>query len=218
MRIGLLGDVHSEDARVEAALGLFAREKVDLTACVGDVIDGRGDPNRTIALLTDADVLTVRGNHDRWILSETLRELRGAHPLADLTDRSIAWISGLPATRTIDTPLGALLLCHGVGDNDMARLGPHDEGYALSVQHELDALVTAGDVSLVVGGHTHERMVRRFGGLVFINAGTLRDVDDPCCAILDTLASRVNFFDFDKADRLSSAISFPLDPNVFPEQ
>lgn len=216
MNLGLLGDVHAEDVRLETALALFAREGVDRALCVGDVADGRGDLERTIALLRDAGVITVRGNHDRWIAADSMRTLAEAHYLHELSERARAWIFGLPATLELDTPLGPLLLCHGVGDNDMARLRPHDEGYALSVQDELEEILKEGRVRLIVGGHTHERMVRAFGDVVFINAGTLRGEDDACVGILDLSKRRVRFFDFDSGAVLRESDAFPLEPDVFP--
>lgn len=216
MRLGLLGDVHAEDARLEAALALFGDERVDRVLCVGDVVDGRGDPNRTIALLRDANVLAVRGNHDRWIVKGAMRTLAESHELASLDEDARAWISSLPQTVTLETPLGQLLLCHGIGDDDMARLLPHDDGYALSVLDGLHAILAADRVRLIVGGHTHQRMVRRFGEVVFVNAGTLRGSDDPCVGLLDLAARQVRFFDFDSQHALALAETFPLEPDVFP--
>lgn len=219
MKFGLLGDVHAEDARLEAALELFASEAVDRVLCVGDVADGRGSLPRTITLLQAANAITVRGNHDRWIAANSMRTLHEAHYLEELDDRARAWISALPATLELETPLGPLLLCHGVGDDDMARLRPHDEGYALAVQDELTRIRGEGRVRLIVGGHTHERMVRAFGELTFINPGTLRGEDDPCVAILDLSKRCVDFFNFIAAldgVALARAETFPLEPDVFP--
>jgi len=52
---------------------------------------------------------------------------------------------------------------------------------------------------VAVGGHTHERMVRRFSSLVFVNAGTLASHRSPCCAILDVAKAEVRFFELDDA-------------------
>ena len=214
MKLGLLGDVHAEDVRLEAALALFSTEKVDRVLCVGDIADGRGDLRRTITLLQEANVVTVRGNHDRWIAADSMRMLPESHRFADLGDRERAWIYGLPSTLELETPMGPLLLCHGVGDDDMACLRPHDEGYAIAVQDDLQEMLREDRIRLVVGGHTHDRMVRAFGALTFINAGTLRG-EAACVAILDVSKGVVQFFDF-AAMTLVLADAFPLDPDVFP--
>jgi putative phosphoesterase len=216
MRLGLLGDVHAEDERLATGLEMFAHERLDMILCAGDIVDGRGDLLRTITLLRDANVVSVRGNHDRWIAADRMRDLPDAHELSLLDGPAREWISSLPATRTFETPLGPLLLCHGIGDDDMARLLPEDEGYAVSSLDTLQALLTEDRVRVIVGGHTHQRMVRRFGDLVFVNAGTLRSGNDPCVGILDLVERNVRFYDFESRTVLVPGETFPLEPDVFP--
>ncbi len=192
VRLGIIGDIHAEAVRLERALAWFARVGVDQVAFVGDVVDGRGDLPRCIALLGDA--IGVRGNHERWFLADTMRMLSDVHRIADVDPATVAALSALPPTRTIATPLGPLLLCHGMGDDDMGGLRPDDRGYALDVNDRVQAIVAARSHAIVVAGHTHQRMVRRIGDVTFINAGTLAG-DDPCAAILDCIARTVMFAD-----------------------
>jgi len=44
-----------------------------------------------------------------------------SHVRADLHE----WIRALPVTLTFQTQDGPLLLCHGLGEDDMARLASH---------------------------------------------------------------------------------------------
>jgi predicted phosphodiesterase len=214
VKLGLVGDVHAEDERLAAALALFRAEGASRALFVGDLVDGDGDVDRCCALLLAAGALGVRGNHDRWLLEGTMRALPRAHARESLAPQSIALLESLPPTREIDTPRGLLLLCHGVGEDDMQRLGPDDEGYALETNDALVALLRAGRHRFVVGGHTHDRMVRRFatggGELVFVNAGTLARDSAPCCAVLDLEAKSVRFFDLDDPDAPRPAESLPL--------
>lgn len=211
MKLGLLGDIHAEDVRLAAALAIFRREHVDQVLFVGDVVDGEGDVDRCCALLTVSKALGVRGNHDRWILEDRMRSLPRAHRKDDLAPPSLALLSALPATRDIQTPRGLLLLCHGVGDDDMQRLRPDDDGYAIESNLALANLVDAKRWTFAVGGHTHERMVRRFGALSFINAGTLAFDHAPCCAIFDVENGRVAFFDLEdpSAPRPGEELAIP---------
>lgn len=188
VRIGIIGDVHAEDIALAEALDRFRAEKVDSILCVGDVADGAGDLERCVALLEDNGVLTVRGNHDRWLVTNRVRDLPNVHFLDRLSNRAVDFFQSLPPTRTIDTPAGKLLLCHGVGADDMQRLGPDDEGYALTSNLELQTLLTQ-DFAIAVGGHTHQRMDRTFGSLRFINAGTLLHSHDPCFGMVSIGAS-----------------------------
>lgn len=101
----------------------------------------------------------------------------------------------LPATRSIETPRGKLLLCHGLALNDMRRLGPQDDGYELECNDELQGLLASKEFAFVVGGHTHQRMVRRFGAVTVLNAGTLKRRNDPCFCVLDLAANQADFYD-----------------------
>ena len=196
VRIGIVGDVHAEDVALATALERFRAEKVDSILCVGDVADGVGDLERCVALLEDHGVLTVRGNHDRWLVTNRVRDLPYVHFLDRLSKRAVDFFQSLPPTRTIDTPAGKLLLCHGVGSDDMQRLGPDDDGYALTSNLELQTLLTQ-DFAVAIGGHTHERMDRTFGTLRFINAGTLLRTHDPCFGIVTIVDARIEaaFYD-----------------------
>lgn len=192
--IGVIGDVHCEAEALEAALSHFASLRPESVLCVGDIVDGIGDPNRCCRLLAEAGAVTVRGNHDRWLFEGTMRDLPDATELAALDASSRAFLAGLDRTHEIETVAGLALLCHGLGEHDMAALGPDDRGYALENNEELQSLVHAGRYAFVINGHTHRRMVRRVGALTLINAGTLHRDDTPCFAVVDFERERVTFF------------------------
>jgi predicted phosphodiesterase len=194
-RFGLVGDVHCEDGFLHAALAHLTREGVDAILAVGDVVDGRGDADRCVELLTAYKVAAVAGNHERWMLAGEMRDLPHATLLDDLLPRTRDYFASLSRTRTLDTIAGRLLLCHGLGEDDMATVKPDDYGYALEANTSLQRLVARGGFSLVACGHSHERMVRRFGQTTIINAGTLHYADMPGFALVDLATSVVQFFD-----------------------
>jgi predicted phosphodiesterase len=199
MRLGLIGDVHAEDERLRVALSALAAERVDRILCSGDIVDGPGDVDRTCALLKAHQVVTVRGAHDRWIRDDEMRAVPNAHRMTELAPESIELLKSLPSTLRLDVPLGKLLLCHGIGANDMRRLGPDDSGSAISANDDLLKVLFDPTVAIMVCGHTHVPMVRRFErgsgkpALMIVNAGTLARGDKPGFAVLDTEARRVDF-------------------------
>jgi putative phosphoesterase len=212
MRLGVLGDIHAEHGRLEVALRFFVRERVDQVLFVGDVVDGAGDPSACFAMLDDAKALGVRGNHERWLVAGSMRTLPDAHTHEHLDERALRLLRELPTTRSFDTPRGRLLLCHGVGDDDMQRLRPDDDDYSLRWNDPLQALLREGAYAFMVGGHTHERMVRSFEDLVVVNAGTLvRERDDAGIVVLDFEAGEATFHTF-AADALVLADVCPLRP------
>lgn len=177
-RVGLIGDLHAEDETLELVVAELRRLGAETLLQVGDIADGPGDLSRTIALLLQHQVLAVRGNHDRWLAANQLRELPHANVLADTAPEVLAYLSALPATREFRSPRGHVLLCHGLGTNDMAGVKPHHEGYDITSNTDLQQLISERRYRFVLNGHTHKAMLRTFGPLSIINAGTLlRDAE-----------------------------------------
>jgi predicted phosphodiesterase len=172
-RVGLIGDVHAEHEGLAFVLAQLKRLGAETLLQVGDIVDGAGDVDETIRLLQEHQVLAVRGNHDRWLLSGQARDLPFATALGQASPASLDYLAGLPATREFRSPRGNVLLCHGLGNNDMARVKPDHEGYDITSNHHLQALIAERRYRFVLNGHTHRCMLRTFGPLSIINAGTL---------------------------------------------
>jgi predicted phosphodiesterase len=198
----VIGDIHTEYDTLAWALSLLSAQHVELVLATGDVADGpyHGEGvNRACALLRAANVVAVLGNHDRWLLDSAMRDFPNATFLDEVDADAREYLRGLPATREIETPQGLLLLCHGLGPDDMATLYPHDRGSELTGNAPLQELLRAGRYRYVVGGHTHRRMVRRIEDTTFINAGAIKETREPCCLILDFEAASAQYYDFVKA-------------------
>lgn len=175
-RIGIIGDVHTEQALLASVLAfLQAVPKLDALLCTGDLVTGPGDADRVCDLLQNANVFTVRGNHDRWFfLPGYDGSMTHTTPHDALSDRNRAYLAALPPTRTFDTPSGSLLLCHGTGTDDMIGIYPNDTEAVLAANHPLYRIYAERQVRFLVCGHTHAPMLRTFDHLTIINPGTLR--------------------------------------------
>ncbi len=195
-RLGLIGDVHAEHRRLDAALEHLLGEGVDAVCCTGDIADGTGDVDTCCKLLAAADVLCVAGNHDRWLLADRMRNVPYAHRLSQLAPFSRHFIASLPPMQTIDTRLGTALLCHGVGDNDMRKVWPGSVRMPIERSPELDALIELGDARFVINGHLHYRVIVNFEQLALLNAGTLKGEHRPGVSIVDFDAQTVSAFEF----------------------
>jgi predicted phosphodiesterase len=204
-RIGLIGDIHCQVARLEAAIEFLRGQLVDVILTVGDVVDGPGDAARTIDILRAERVTSVLGNHDRWFLRGEMRELADTTPLGQLSTAQRSWLEQRPGQVELPTPLGPLLLCHGLGANDLAKVDPDDDGYAIASNTDLQELIAAGRFALVCNGHSHRAMVRRFGGLFVVNAGTLLPDHGPGIALVDAGALQAQLFDFAAAGPIAAA-------------
>src|SRR5688500_9903970 len=94
-RIGLIGDVHTEYARLRAAVAHLRSQEIDLLLCTGDLPDGASTPadvDRCCALLRDEGVLTVCGNHDRWLQDNEMRDLPGATTSYELSPSTLEYL------------------------------------------------------------------------------------------------------------------------------
>jgi putative phosphoesterase len=184
-RVGLLGDVHAEDSLLADALARLADSGIETILCVGDVADGPGNLDRACEFLASHHVITVGGNHDRWLLADTVRDLPDAHHRSQLAPSSLAFLRSLPPTREFSSSMGQVMLCHGLGANDMAGVSTDDFGYALESNFELQTLIRERAFDVIVNGHTHKPMVRRFGQLTVVNAGTLFRHHTPGYVVVD---------------------------------
>jgi putative phosphoesterase len=210
-RAGIIGDVHTELTALQRALDHFARLSVEHILCTGDVPDGPQDASAVDAcceLLKARAVITVSGNHDRWLQDAEMRSLRDATDPHELSKSALAFLGNLPATVEFETALGSALLCHGMGADDMAGVQPFDHGLALESNEALQRLLREGRHRYVISGHTHRPMVRRLEALTIINAGTLLRDQSACCALVDFDAGRVQFYDIGAGGiRVSSSCS-----------
>ena len=209
-RVGVLGDIHCEDGRLETALRFFEAGRLDLICSVGDIIDGPGDPNRTIELLVEHGVICVRGNHERWLLKGEMRDLPDANTFFDLKPSSWEFVNKLPPRRNLETVAGAALLCHGLGEYDMAGVWPWDDTLTLRSNHALWELVDLHEYDFIINGHTHRRFAHKFDDLTLINAGTLFREHAPCCLIVDFEARVAEYFNLPGEDKIVEAEKIEL--------
>ena len=195
-KLGVIGDVHAEHHRLEAALEHLQCLDTDAIVCTGDIVDGIGCPNESIQLLGDASVHTVKGNHDRWILQDKARHIENAHSLAELSKESLSYLTSLPTQVTLDTIRGKLLLCHGVADDDLRKVWPGTERMPIERSHLLDKIILDGEFQYLINGHMHFRTLIHFEALTLINAGTLKGEHWPGFSVIDFEAEHITAFEF----------------------
>lgn len=203
-RLGVIGDVHAEHERLEQAIYFLKEQTVDAIICTGDIVDGGGCPDTSVALLVEHDIHTVRGNHDRWILQGKARHVPDAHHPHNLTADTLQYLEQLPTTVELDTISGKLLLCHGIADNDLSKVWPGSERLPVERSAELDLLIDSGRHNFVINGHMHFRTMIHFEQLTLINAGTLKGVHWPGFSLIDFAMQTVFAFEFTESGITSS--------------
>jgi predicted phosphodiesterase len=212
-RLGLIGDVHGEHERLAVALEWLSGQRVDALLCTGDIADGRGCIRQSCSLLRQAGVVAVAGNHDRWLLQDRVRHLADAHRADDLDDDTRAFLVSLQRTRILTTVAGPLLLCHGVGDNDLGKVWPGTSRSQVERSAELDRIIHAGAYRFVINGHLHFRVLVDFERLLLINAGTLKGRHGGV-SVVDLESGSVAAFEVEEGRRPLRVMEHALDPGV----
>jgi predicted phosphodiesterase len=196
-RVGVIGDVHTEADALQLALGHFAGMRLDRVVCTGDVPDGPLDARsvaRCCELLQQHGVLTVSGNHDRWLQDGEMRDIVDATDPTELPTGVLRFLAALAPIAELDSVVGPVLVCHGMGADDMSGVQPFDHGLALDENRALAAVLAERRYRIVINGHTHRPMVRTLGELTIINAGTLLRQHGSCCSVVDFDQRSVQFF------------------------
>jgi predicted phosphodiesterase len=184
-RFGVIGDVHGRPDLLRLGLEILQSRACGMLLCVGDIADGPGSVDECCHLLNSNGVETVRGNHDKWLAEGRMRRLPHATQLGDLSDFSKMFLTMLPTVRYFESALGLLMLCHGLGEDDMWRPPPPGERLALT-DPQLQLLK---DVSVVFHGHTHTRGLIQIphSKTVLLNVGSLQ-AREPTVTFIDSVA------------------------------
>ena len=197
-RIGVVGDVHTEDVRLHILLEFLAAQNTDKLYCVGDIADGKchgdGSVDRCCQLLMEYNVPTVLGNHDQWCLNNVNRGVENATFVDTLTKESRSFLEALPMNYTLETPRGDAMLCHGLGEYNMASVYPTDSPDNIHNNLELWAIYRHTSLSFVINGHSHRPDVHLFNHLAVINAGSLHDSGIASAVIIDFQLATAEFY------------------------
>lgn len=136
----------------------------------------RQPPSETADRLMELAWPTVRGNHERQVLTLPAEQMGGSDRLAHqtITDRHRTWLAGLPLT--LELGLGVLAF-HGSPTDDLVYLLETVDPTGVrpaTVEEVTDRLGPYADRPLLLCGHTHLQRTLRLptGGLV-VNPGSV---------------------------------------------
>lgn len=175
MRIAVLSDIHGNFAALDAVLADAARREVDLTVNLGDILSGPLQPVATAERLMTLDLPTIKGNHERQLLTLPPERMGASDAYAhgQLDDRHRAWLAELPATMWLGDDVFA---CHGTPASDLDYFLDTVEPAGAREATEAEREARAGDVraALILCGHTHVARARRLAdGRLVVNPGSV---------------------------------------------
>ncbi|HSH22023.1 MAG TPA: metallophosphoesterase family protein [Candidatus Caenarcaniphilales bacterium] len=201
LRLAVLGDIHGNEAALDAALSDIGRHRPDRIAITGDLLLHGPRPAEVLRRVRELDgdgAIVIQGNTDVAVadfdyaaafpwLQEVPASQRAAAEWAheQLSDDDLLYLRRLPAERRLWADDTLVLVCHGSPGSQTSGL-PADLDPAVTVER-----VTRTDARVIVCGHTHVADVRELGRRMICNPGSCGyafDGEPAACWALITLA------------------------------
>ena len=216
MRLGVLSDIHGNSIALDAVLADAESLGVKRYLVLGDHVAIGVDPVAVLERLTGLDDVTfVRGNTDRYVVTgegppPSLDDAKADPALvAQLTQVTAMfvwtrgyvsahgwfdWLADLPLEQRLTLPDGTRLLASHASPGRDDGSGFHP---GLS-NDEMEALITASDVDMVCGSHSHQAVDRRLRAAHVVNPGSVSNPFGPdlraSYAVIDTSEDRYQVF------------------------
>lgn len=176
MRIAFLADIHGNFVALETVLQEVEKEPVDQLICLGDVAALGPQPREVMDRLRQLNCPVVLGNTDAWLLappgsktseSEILSEITN-WCVEQLTSEDRSFLRTFSPTLEIPVGEGRSILCYHGSPRSF------DDVIAATTPDAVVEQMLAGlNASVLVGGHTHIQMIRRYKDAHLINVGSI---------------------------------------------
>jgi len=185
MRLAVVSDIHGNLPALEAVLEDIAHAAADLTVNLGDIVSGPLWVGETAARLMALALPTLRGNHERQLLTLPRERMNASDAFAaqQLSAAQRDWLAALPATRTLGAGDEAVFCCHGTPDSDLryfletvtgGEAGPASPGVRAATPQEAAERAGAVEQRLILCGHTHmPRALQLPDGRLIVNPGSV---------------------------------------------
>jgi putative phosphoesterase len=180
-RVAVITDVHGNLPALQAALARIDELGVDAIYCGGDLVGYGPHPNEVCALIAAREIPTIYGNYD-YAIARDLDDCGCAYITAhdrELGQRSVDWtlvhtdqaskdfMRALPFDLRFNVGETAVHLVHG-SPRKVNEYLFEDKPASL-----YERLAAAEDAGALVFGHTHKPWVRDYGGVRFVNCGSV---------------------------------------------
>jgi putative phosphoesterase len=179
--VAVITDIHANLPALEASLVRIEELGIERVYCGGDLVGYGPHPNEVCRLIEERDIPTIYGNYDYAIardlddcgcayVTQHDRELGQKSvdwTLANTDQRSKDFMRELPFDLRFDTGANAVHLVHG-SPRKVNEYLFEDKPASL-----YERLAAAEEGDTLVFGHTHKPWVREYGGVLFVNCGSV---------------------------------------------
>jgi predicted phosphodiesterase len=175
MRIAAVSDIHGNLFALEAVLADIALRGADMIVNLGDIVSGPLLPRETAQRLMALDMPTIRGNHERQVL--TLDPARmgpsDRHASDTLGEDERRWMAALPP---VLSPVDDVFLCHATPRNDVDCFLEDltERELRPAPLRRIEERVGNCPASLIFCGHSHiPKLVHLSSGQIIVNPGSV---------------------------------------------
>jgi predicted phosphodiesterase len=176
MKFAAIADIHGNLAALKAVLADIKAQGVTEIVNLGDLLSGPLEAGKVADLLMPMDLPTVRGNHERYLLTLPPNEMGVSDREAydQLNRRHLSWLETIPKTMTYQDKV---FLCHGTPDDDegyfLEKVLP-DGSVILNPLAAITAEAKGINAEVILCGHTHfSRTVNLADGRLVVNPGSV---------------------------------------------
>jgi putative phosphoesterase len=179
--VAVITDIHGNLPALEAALSRIDALGIEAIYCGGDLVGYGPHPNEVCALIEERRIPTIHGNYD-YAIARDLDDCGCAYITPhdrELGQRSVIWTLANTDQRSKDFMKGLPFDLHfAVGEQQVHLV----HGSPRKVNEYLfedkpaslyERLAGDEDDDVLVFGHTHKPWVRDFGGVRFVNCGSV---------------------------------------------
>ena len=181
MRVAVITDIHANLSALEMVLEVIDGKEVDQVYCGGDLVGYGPHPNEVCALIEDRGIPTIYGNYD-YAIARDLEDCGCAYvnhhdreigqlsvdwTLAHTNQRSKDFMRELPFDVRFELESKRVRLVHGSPRKVNEYL------FEDKPARTFERIAAQADCDVLVFGHTHKPWVHEYGGVLFVNCGSV---------------------------------------------
>jgi putative phosphoesterase len=213
--VAVITDIHGNLPALEASLAAIEAGRVDAVYCGGDLVGYGPHPNEVCRLIEERRIPTLYGNYDYAIGRELedcgcayrdqhdreIGQLSVDWTLAHTNRRSKDFMRDLPFDLRFELAGRRVRIVHGSPRKVNEYL------FADKPARTFERIAAGADCDVLVFGHTHQPWIAEYGGVLFVNCGSVgkpKDGDPRAAfAVLraegDRVVARIERADYDAA-------------------
>jgi putative phosphoesterase len=191
-RVAVITDIHGNLPALEASLAWIDGDGIDNVYCGGDLVGYGPKPNEVCALIAERGIPTIYGNYD-YAIGRDLEDCGCAYVTKhdrEIGQLSVDWtlantggpakefMRGLPFDLRFELGGKRVRLVHGSPRKVNEYL------FEDKPARTFERIAAGADCDVLVFGHTHKPWVHEYGGVLFVNCGSVgkpKDGDPRAC-------------------------------------